>query len=284
MKLGIILRNLLFTAIGLGVIAGSQFTYDHSATSFAAQQKDKAARLSQPLVPGTEALKILSLGDGQLAADILWLDMIQYFGQGDPYGKYAALAPMLDRITQLDPNFEYPNEFALIVLPFMGATDTAIAIGERAQTTFPNNGLLTYYLATDYHLDKKDYVKAAYYYEKAAKEPGAPPAAIDLAAVAQSRINNTLDDRIVAIGFWQTVKDRAQTDEDAKRAQDWIDELNIVLTLEKASMAYHDRHQAYPQTLQDLVTDGLVSEIPPSPVNRAFILDPKTGKVSFAEN
>lgn len=278
-----VFRTILLTVIGIGIIAGNQYQYDRSAATFQAAQKKAITTLNQPLVPGLTALKLLSLGDRQLTADLLWLNTIQYFGSGDPYGSYAALGPMLDRITQLDPQFEYPYEFALVVLPYMGQTDTAIAIGERAQKELPGNGLLTYYLATDYHLNKKDYRKAAEYYRKAADQPDAPGAALRLAAVAQSNLGTSINDRQVAIAFWETVKERAQTDDDAKRAEDWVNHLQLVITLEQAAQTYHDRHGQYPQNFTDLQKDGLISETPVSPIGRKLVLNPQTGKVDYSQ-
>jgi hypothetical protein len=51
--------------------------------------------------------------------------------------------------------------------------------------------------------------------------------------------------------------------------------------LESAAQQYKTQFGQYPATLQDLVTHGILKEIPPSPVGRLNVIDPKTGKVSF---
>ena len=274
-------RNLVLTVLALALLVGLQQGYDVAAKPFVATQKAKYVSFAEPLVPGALGLKLLSLGDGPVVADLLWLDTIQYFGAGTPYGKYHALGPMLDRITQLDPKFEYPYEFGLITLPYMEQTPSAIALGQRAQKEIPGNGLLTYYLASDYQLNLKDYKNAAKYYILASKQLGAPSAAITLAATSLDKLNSSLGDRIAAAEYWKTASDNAKSDDEKKRDYAWYQQLEIVYGLESAAQAYHDKTGAYPVSFQAMIDAGLIQGVPPSPVNRVLTLDPKTGKVSF---
>ena len=277
----IIARNLFLTILALALLTGLQQGYDVASKAYVAQQRAKYVSFAEPLVPGVEALKFLSLGDRQLTADLLWLNTIQYFGAGTPYGKYHALGPMLDRITQLDPKFEYPYEFGLITLPYMEQTPAAIILGQRAQKELPNNGLLSYYLASDYQLNLKDYANAAKYYILASKQKGAPGAAISLAATSLDKLNSSLGDRLVASEFWKTAYDNAKNDDEKKRDFAWYQQLQVVYTLEAAALTYHDKTGQFPATFQTMIDAGLIQSVPPSTVNRILTLDPKTGKVSF---
>ena len=278
-------RSSVLISIGcllaLPCLAGVQYAYDRSSHSLGEKLFAAVYHSGDPLVPQTPILHVLSFGRPEVAADLLWLKTIQYFGSVRPFSSYPSLGPLLDRVTQLDPKFEYPYEFGLIVLPYSGATQTAVMLGERAQTNLPNNGLLTYYLATVYHLNLNDYNKAGYYYEKAADEPGAPGAARQLAGVSFDKVNNTLADRLVALNFWKTVYDHAASQEEKDRAGNWYKNMEMVYTLERAAIAYQNQKGHYPASLQELKDQGYIPEIPVSPVGRAFILDPKTGKVSF---
>ena len=276
-----ILRNLLLTVLAIALLCGLQQGYDLAAKSYVATQRAKFTAFSEPLVPGVEGLKLLSLGDGPLVADLLWLNTIQYFGAGTPYGKYHALGPMLDRVTQLDPKFEYPYEFGLVTLPYMEQTAMAITLGQRAQQVFPHNGLLTYYLASDYQLNLKDYKNAAKYYILASKQPGAPSASITLAATSLDKLSSSLGDRLVAAEFWKTAYDNAKNDDEKKRDYSWYQQLQIVYALESAAQTYHDKTGNYPASFQVMIDAGLIQGVPASPVNRLLQLNPSTGKVSF---
>lgn len=277
----IVLRNLLLTILGIALVVGLQQGYDVGATSFVAQQKARYTYFSEPLVPGVLTLKLLSLGDQPFVADLLWLDTIQYFGNGSPYGRYNSLGPLLDKITQLDPKFEYPYEFGLITLPYMNNTPMAIKLGLRAQQEIPGNGLLTYYLASDYQLNVKDYKSAAKYYILATKQKGAPGAAITLAATSLDKLDSTLGDRQAAAELWKTAYQNAKNDDERKRDYAWYQQLEIVYSLESAAQAYHDKVGTYPDSFQTMISAGYIQSVPPSPVNRVLKLDPKTGKVSF---
>ncbi|MBU6389809.1 hypothetical protein KGQ71_04840 [Patescibacteria group bacterium] len=278
------MKRLLFPLLALVLVAacaGIQAEYDSSSTGFHTQEKQSVLDFSEPLIPSVQALKFISLGDDSLMADMLWLQTIQYFGQGNPYGTYRSLGPLTDTITALDPKFEYPYEFALISLPFMHQTDYAIKIGERAQTAGLNNGRLTFYLASDYQINVKDYKKAAHYYEKAAKQPEAPPAAARLAAVSLSSINQQLNDRLVAADFWQTVADQTSDPDQKTWYLNWRDHMLLVYALEKDASDYKQKYGAYPSSFQDLINRHYISQLPVSPIQRQLVLDPHTGKVSF---
>jgi tetratricopeptide (TPR) repeat protein len=214
-------------------------------------------------------------------ADIVWLQTIQYFGAGTPYGKYKSLGSLLDTITQLDPKFEYPYEFGLVVLPFMDQTDMAIKLGERAQKEIPNNGLLSYYLASDYHLYKKDYAKAAKYYQLASTQPGSPTAAKTLAATALGQVDNSIDDRLVAAEFWKTVFDSTSDPDRKELAARWYKQMQDIYAIEKAAIAYKAKTGSFPHTQTDLVQAGFIASEFVSPVGRELKLDPATGKVNF---
>ena len=275
------LSRALLTLLVLASIAASQAVNDVSSQPFKDAQKKAYLSYTEPLLPSLTALRFLSLHDYQLAADTLWLQNIQYYGQGNPYGTFPSMPKILDLITKLDPKFEYPYEFAMVVLPFMGFKDEAVQIGERAQQAHPNNGLLTFYLASDYHLFKKDYAKAAYYYQKAIEEPGSPSGARQLAATALNSVNTKPDDLLVARDYWKVVYDHATNDDDKKTDLNWISQLQTAYDLEQQIINYKNHFGYYPATLQALVDTHFIPSIPDSPVNHPFVLDPSTGKISF---
>jgi hypothetical protein len=276
----------LLVALTMVSISAAQGTYDYANHPFATAQKKYAVDFSEPLIPNLTTLRLLSLGDVQLLADAIWLQTIQYFGTGTPYGQFKSLPKLMETITQLDPGFTYGYEFSLVVLPFMNASETAARIGEQAQVemkkgTLPVNGLLTFYLASVYQINIKDYKRAGALYQKASTEPGAPSAAKVLAGVSLSKVNATLNDRIVALTFWKTVFDNAKNPDEKDRAKNWFDNMQIVYDLEVLTAKYKEQNGAYPSTLQDLVTKQYIGSIPESPIKREFVLNPLTGRISF---
>jgi tetratricopeptide (TPR) repeat protein len=273
----------LLTLLTMGSIAASQAMWDNASAGYHADVKLAAVKLAEPALPSLNTLKALSLNQGPVIADLLWLQTIQYFGQGNPYGKYPSLGSILNTITQLDPKFEYPYEFGMIVLPFMDQTPAAVNLGERAQTAIPNNGLLTFYLASVYHLNVKDFKRAGDLYSKASTQPGAPGAAQELAGVAYAAKSDSLGDRQVALAFWKAAFDNAKDDGGRDIAARWYAHMQIVYSLEVAAQSYKAAQGSYPQNIQDLKDAGYISVYPVSPINRLLILNPETGRIDFSK-
>jgi tetratricopeptide (TPR) repeat protein len=301
----------------LAAIWAAQNGNDIAIKPLKAEVKTASSKLQEPMVPTVQALRFMSLGQPQLVADLLWLQMIQYFGQGNPYGKYMAMGPMLDRITQLDPKFEYAYEFGMVTLPFMDQTDTALTLGDRAEKALPNVSLLTYYQASNYHLYKKNYRKASELYAKAAEiskspqsvEPSAPGAAAQLAAITKSQVNDSILDRYTAYVYWNVAASQSSDDKTAEQYLNWADNMTIVYLLERTAADMQQKHGAYPASLQEIVNspqwvatlqDKNIAEdfspslqrlreannlqagkIPTSPVKRVYTFDQKTGRVAF---
>lgn len=268
----------------LGSLAAAQGAWDNASAAYKSDVKLATFKLAEPALPSLNTLKALSLNQRSAVADLLWLKNIQYFGEGNPYGKYPSLGALLNTITELDPKFEYPYEFGMTVLPFMDQAQAAVTLGERAQQAIPNNGLLTFYLASVYHLSIKDYRRAGDLYAKAATEPGAPGASKELAGVAYASNSNSLSDRLVAIAFWKTAAETAKDDSQKDLASRWYAHMQIVYSLELAAQQYKQAHGEYPANLQDLKDAGYIPQIPDSPIGRYLILDPKTGRIDFSQS
>jgi tetratricopeptide (TPR) repeat protein len=273
----------IITILVLGSIASAQAVWEKSAAPYKDERKIAALKLAEPALPSTTALKALSINQGGAVADLIWLKTIQYFGQGNPYGKYPSLGAVLNTVTTLDPKFSYPYEFGLIVLPFMEQLNQAEQLGKRAEQALPNNGLITFYFASLYHLNIKDYPQAAKYYEKASTLPGGPPASKELAGVALASASNSLADREAALYFWKTVYDNAKDEEEKERAARWFGHMQMVYDLEKFAIQFQEKSGRFPVNLEELQSAGYIAEIPKSHINRYLLLDPKTGRIDFSQ-
>lgn len=274
------MKGWILAFIFLATIVGLQLRYDAAASNFKQETARVALEAADPLIPTVPVLRFLSLGNPSLVADILWLQSIQYFGSGNPYGDYPALGPMLDTVTQLDPKFSYPYQFGMIILPYMNNTPMALELGERAQNNF-NDGLLTFYLASDYHINAKDYRKAAFYYEKASTQPNAPTAAKQLAGVSLASLSGSLNDRLAALNFWKTVFETSTNEDEKDRAAGWYQHMQVVYSVEKAAQTFHEQTGRFPNSQDELVKAKLLPSVLSSPIGRTLTLSPETGIVSF---
>ena len=140
-----------------------------------------------------DTVKHLSLGMEALAADVYWIRTVQYFGgklidSGQPLSAAATanlrmdlLAPLLDVVVTLDPHHLPAYRFGAIFLPERDLP-AAIALLERGIRENPNEwrlyqdlGYIYWQAGNSASGDERaaDYAKAAEWYERGGKVPGA---------------------------------------------------------------------------------------------------------------
>ncbi|MEW6379239.1 MAG: hypothetical protein AB1611_06495 [bacterium] len=135
-------------------------------------------------LPSGKYLKPLMLGFDQMAADILWLKVIIYFGDHYLTDKnYQWLYHILDLTTTLDPYFRLPYEFGGIILTLeKGDIDQSNSLLRKGIQNHPDYWRLPFYLGFNYFFYLKDPKTAARYISRAASLPDHPPYLPKLAA------------------------------------------------------------------------------------------------------
>ena len=101
--------SVLATAACLSAIAGLQYATDQAGAPLKSQLRLTRLVTSEPLLPSSATIRLLSLNSPQVVADILWVQTIQYFGMGNPYGDYPSLGKITNTIADLDPRFARPT-------------------------------------------------------------------------------------------------------------------------------------------------------------------------------
>lgn len=135
-------------------------------------------------LPSGKYLKPLMIGFDQIAADLLWLKVVSYFGGHYLTDKsYPWLYHILDLTTTLDPYFRLPYEFGGVVLS-VEKTDVSQsnALLMKGIRYYPDYWRLPFYLGFNYFFYLKDPETAALYISRAASLPGHPPYLPKLAA------------------------------------------------------------------------------------------------------
>ena len=85
-------------------------------------EKEEKEGMKISLLPSAESLRVISLGYQELVADLLWIKAIQYLGEryrwpSDDLTFYS----LLDRITSLDPLYQYVYQAGGICLSHYGS-------------------------------------------------------------------------------------------------------------------------------------------------------------------
>lgn len=266
---------LLIVAMFVGVYF-VQRTYDNIRLIHIQTANIPINNIIEPTVPSADAITKMTLGFNTVVADGLWLSSIQYYGGGDPQGKYRQLAVLMDDILAIDPKFSYPYSFAGLVLPQEGFSDEAIRILTNGQKILPDSWSIPYDIGTIYFINKRNALKAAEYYQLASTKPGAPAKTKYYSAVQF----DTANDYQTAYNIFKDVAENSDNEYFKGKAQLFMAHYQLLNDLENIVQAFKQKEHRFPTTLDELVTKKIVESIPDDPLGRKILYDNTTGRVT----
>jgi tetratricopeptide (TPR) repeat protein len=169
---------------------------------------DRAELTYFPSGPGARAA---TLGRARLAADLCWLEAIQYYGKHRGSDrKYGYAETLFRTLTDLDPGFENAYVFGALVLHGdCHAPAAAYALLEKGIGHNPASWRLVFEHGFLAYLESKDSQVAVEYLSRAARLPDAPPWVSRLAAFAAGRAG----DRELSMEMWRRVLESSENDE-----------------------------------------------------------------------
>lgn len=249
-------------------------------------------------LPPPQFLQLMTFGHDAFFADLLWLQLIQYYGaaQMEDITK-EHLFRYFDTVTSLDPDFEMAYLLAgFLLTDDKKQVDLALKLMAKGEKNMPNSWQIPHQAGFLYYLQKKDTLKAAQAFERAGAIPGAPELPNMLAAQLYRR-SNDIERCQLSLRMWDRAYQSSPTPELKKRAELHIVEARIqcdLITLRKALNDYvkisDQRYKealeeaklkrqrppaspppAVPSTLQELVRAGLINQVPLDPLDRPYI-------------
>jgi hypothetical protein len=135
-------------------------------------------------LPSGRHTKALTLGFSNLAADVLWVRAVAYFGGHVLTDTdYPWLYRILVQVTTLDPPFTYPYLFGGMALALKAETGgESIAMLARGMTNYPGDWRYPFYIGFNAFYNQRDPERAAGLMRYAATLPGSPEYLPHLAA------------------------------------------------------------------------------------------------------
>jgi hypothetical protein len=127
-------------------------------------------------LPSGNMLKVVSLGFEEVASDILYFKMIDYFATHLSTDRsYVWFYHIADLVTTLDPYFRFPYIFAGLMLNLEGGQfDNARKILLKGEHYFPDDWYFPFALGLNYFFGSADFETAARYLDNA-RRLGGPP-------------------------------------------------------------------------------------------------------------
>lgn len=241
--------------------------------------KVRAAELSY--LPNGEYLKMAVLGYRQLAADIIWLQAVQHFGnrkattEGYLWAYHAA-----DVVTDLDPKFVAVYQAAGAILGvWAGRPQESIALLTKGMRHNPEVWQLPFFVGYDYFYELHDPVRAAQYFRIASELPGSPAYLPKLAA----RMTVEAGDPDAALEFLQRLSPQLQDERLRESLAQRMKEVMVekdIRYLEEGVRRFKARYGKLPVRLEDLVIRGIISQIPKEPLGGVYKLNAADGSVT----
>jgi tetratricopeptide (TPR) repeat protein len=226
----------------------------------------------------------MTFGFASLAADMIFLWSIQYFGNPDIPDKFKHFNHIFQILAELDPRWVDPYEVGALIALY-DAKDVPLAISILDLGLAKNPDLWIFPLEAGHYaqLVVKDNDLARVYYKKAMDIPGSPPIVKRLYANAAFK---TLD-YDTAWATWREVYETSADEAVRKIASNHL--YNIKSTVDgqavrNAVFDFRTRAGRNPSSLDELVRAGLLREVPRDLDGRDYVYDPATGTITTRVN
>ncbi len=234
-------------------------------------------------IPSGTYLKPATFGFSALAADLIFLWAIQYYGNPAIPDKFAYFTHIFSIIAELDPTWVDPYEVGALIAIY-DANDLALALKilDLGAARNPRQWIFPFE-AGHYALARKDWDTAKAYFQKAMDIPGAPEITKRLYANAAYK---TMDYQ-TAWETWKSVYETASDEQIRKIASNHLYQVKAAVdlaALKNAVFEYRARAGRNPDSLEALVGAGLLRAVPRDFDDKDYAYDPQTGAVTTEVN
>jgi len=169
-------------------------------------------------------------------------------------------------ISALDPTFEYPYLFSIVIVPTNKDVDTLndiASIAERGIAAIPTSWKIPFYLGTQYFLFTQNYDPAESYLAIAASKKDAPDGvylvySTYVAKKAPKRIRSP-EDFETAQNLVKVIYNNTDNETIKKMASKGLQENFINQMLQKGITAYKERYKKYPSGVEDMLAVNFIS-------------------------
>jgi tetratricopeptide (TPR) repeat protein len=265
------MKKLLLIVIILALLASAVWLLQAHDRSYLSSEESVRELM---YFPTAQAVRLLAAGNELVAADYLWLRMIQYYAyhmRRDQ--KYEYLFPIIDRLTDLDPRFVYPYTFGALLLVH-DAQDSiqSLKLLDKAKRLNPDRWEFPYMKGFILYTFLRRDEEAALQFVEASKKPNAWEGALRFAGWIYRKTGR----REVSKAMWQELFDTAKDPLDRAVAEYYLRAIAMEEELERLnSLAARFRSEQgrWPSGFRDLMMAELLSEIPKEPFGRKYYWD-----------
>ncbi len=180
-------------------------------------------RLEVLYLPSGEFIDQASLGYRNLAADLLWVKTVQYYG-GYRWGNndLALFSHLVEVITDLDPQFTFAYLFGgLVIAQDLGYFEEGMALIKKGIENNPTDWWLVFELGFLNYVYARDYATAAHYFQLASRFPDADEITKRFAAFVAAKAGHTE----TSIAMWEELSRNSDNPHIRDMAKNYIEKL-----------------------------------------------------------
>ena len=236
------------------------------------------------LLPNGKHLKIASLGQAPLLADLIYLWAIQYYSEYEREDRFEYVQHIFGEvIAELDPH--YIDAYwmgALILIVEAKDLDAGLELLDQGMEANPDNWLLPYLAGWEcYHARRFDPAEA--YFGRAEKIPDVP------SYVRRTRIGIAAakGDLRRAYAMWLDIlRDPTADTQTLRIAERQLRHLKVKIDVQEIQgwvAKFRLENNRWPKTLSELRQKGYVDALPVDPAGRRYAYDAVSGVVAAPE-
>jgi tetratricopeptide (TPR) repeat protein len=224
-------------------------------------------------LPSPQAARWASLGHPTLLANLYWLRAVQYVGdpKADERG-WDKLFPVLDLVTDLDPQHGYAYQVGGNILAVSGRVDESNRILEKGAANVPDRYILPFHRAVNAFMYEGNYALAGEWFERSARTPGAPLHMRE-AVMAMYVKGNQAE---AAVRFLTHMIEKSEDAESRKALENQLQQARLeqaAAQIDAAARRYHEQFGWFPTSVAALTVAGLLPEVPPDPYGGSWRID-----------
>jgi len=230
--------------------------------------------------PTGNLLKKIVLGYDELAADLVWLRMIQYYGHHRQTDKrFDYLGHILDVLTDLDPHFIHGYTFGALLLTDDGRNPSrGLSILQKGAVHNPLDWRLPFMSGFINYVFLRDYERAADHFVTASSLPDAPAFSKRFAAFVYDRKG----DVDVSLELWYNLYETTENEYEKRSALRYIKRIEIQ-RLSQLVARFREMSGRYPTDLKNLVTIEWIDALPEAPDGSSYFFDHSDSLVKCTE-
>ncbi len=233
-------------------------------------------------LPSPEMLRLASLGNPGLVADLFYLWSIQYYSKYQPHERFLYLDTVYDLITDLDPLYHDAYRVGALIMQLPTTEEEAhkaavIRLFDKALRNMPDDYEIAEAAGWDMYVRYRDKPEALRYFRSAADVPGSPHRLRRFLAVwSNDEEGWSFED---ALSYWMEVRDEAETDYDLAVCEKQIYRLfasRDEAALNPVLQNWKLRYGICAGSWQEIVEAGWLGEVPVDYFGNSYRILPET--------